>query len=346
MTTTVRIGGAEAAERQEGEATRPSHRYGCVAACVDGSPCAEGVLPHALALADALGSSVTLLHVLEDGVAAGVPTDAYEWTIRRREARSYLERLAAERAAEGTVVPTAMMEGSAAEEICDWAWDHGVDTTALCTHGSGGSPAWPLGATARKLVERAPSSLLLIPARTAAGRQPPRYRRIVVPLDGSRRAESVLPHATRVAAAHGAEMILVHVVPVPELTEIGPLTSEDQELRERVVKRNERVAAEYLDRLRARQAASGVQLRARVLRAGDVRNRLARWIEESGADLVVLHAHGRSERPDAPTGSVTAHLIRNTKTPLWILRPRPGAPLRRNEAAHREETRLPSQAAP
>ena len=87
-------------------------------------------------------------------------------------------------------------------------------------------------------------------------------------------------------------------------------------------------------------------MHARVVHSGDVRGRLARLVHETGADLVVLSAHGRSERLDTPVGSVTSYLIRHARIPLWILRPRPNAPLGSPARAHREETRLPSQAAP
>lgn len=345
MTTTIRVHDAEPSVREHGRPDPPTRPHGTVAVCLDGSPCAECALPHAVALAHALGAPITLLHVLE-GAGGESRADAFEWAMRRREAQSYLDRMAAEHRADGALLPTQMMEGSAAEAICDWGWSHDVETTCLCTHGAGGSPAWTLGATARKLLERAPGSLLLVPSGEASARGPARYRRILVPLDGSHRAESVLPLATKIAAAHGAEVLLVHVVPMPELTEIGPLSAEDLELRESVVRRNERVATEYLDRLRALHATSGARLLVSVQRGADVRDRLGRLVTESGADFVVLAAHGRSERCDAPVGSVALHLIRNARIPLWIVRPRPASPLRRDAAAHREENRLPSQAAP
>jgi nucleotide-binding universal stress UspA family protein len=167
---------------------------------------------------------------------------------------------------------------------------------------------------------------------------------VLVPVDGSPRAENVLPLAKRIARAQGAELLLAHVIPVPELTEIGPLDAEDLELRERLVRRNERVAGEYLDRLRARLADSDVSVRALVLRGGDPRNRLARLVLDEAVDLVVLSAHGRSARSDVPLGSVTAHLVAHAEAPLLILRPHPPAAMRRVAPPDQEAVRLPSQA--
>ena len=115
-----------------------------------------------------------------------------------------------------------------------------------------------LSSTARKLVEAVPGSLLLVPAdgdrRDGCAA---RYRRIMVPLDGSARAESVLPIATRLAKAHEAELLIAHVTPAPELTKVGPLTAQDLELEQRVIARNERVARSYLDQIRARLIRGG-----------------------------------------------------------------------------------------
>lgn len=317
-----------------------------VVACLDGSELGERVIPHALALAQALGSPLTLLRVLESKPSGGEPPDPLEWDIRRRESRDYVARLAGER--DGTEIPvdSELIEGPAAEEICQWTRHHGVGLTVLCTHGMRGETEWRLASTARKLVEGAPGSVLLVPAAARPQDRVARYRRLLVPVDGSPRAESVLPLAARIAASHGAELVLAHVVPVPELIETGPLDSEAVELRERLVRRNERVANEYLDRLRAQLAGSEVPVRALVLRGGDVRGRMVRLIADEGVDLVVLSAHGRSARADVPLGSVAGHLVAHAEAPLLIVRRRPAAAMRRVPPTEREGTRLPSQATP
>ncbi len=318
-----------------------------VAACLDGSELGERVIPHALGIAGALGAPLTLLRVLECAPTGELPPDPLQWDIRRREARGYLERLARERCGENEILEAELIEGQAAEQICLWAGKHQVDLTVLSTHGMGGRTDWSLSSTARKLVDRVPGSLLLVPTAAPAPGRVARYRRLLVPLDGSHRAESVLPLAAQLAAAHRAELLIAHVVPVPELTEIGPLEAEDLELRERLARRNERVANEYLDRLRARLAASDRPVRALVLRGGDVRSRLARLIADEAVDLVVLSAHGRSGRSDVPCGDVAAFLVGNIAIPLLMVRPRPSRRHHRvATASHPEGIRLPSQAAP
>jgi nucleotide-binding universal stress UspA family protein len=317
-----------------------------VSACLDGSELSERVIPHALAIALSLGAPLTLLRVVESKAPGEEPQDPLEWDLRRRESRDYVARLAGERDGVEIPVESEVIEGQAAEEICQWTRQHGVGLTVLCTHGARGETEWCLASTARKLVEGVPGSVLLVPAAAPPQARVARYRRVLVPVDGSPRAESVIPLATRIAASQNAELVLAHVVPVPELIETGPLDSETLELRERLVRRNERVANEYLDRLRAQLAGGEVPVRALVLLGGDARGRVARLIAEEAVDLVILSAHGRSARADVSLGSVAAHLVAHAEVPLLIVRRRPAATMRRAARTEREPARLPSQATP
>jgi nucleotide-binding universal stress UspA family protein len=310
---------------------RPVEPLYRIAVCLDGSTFGERLIPHATALARAMGGSLTLLQVLE-APPCGSTADPVEWEMRRSEARRHLLRLAEERGKAGAFLGTEVVEGQPADQLCHWASHHDVDVAVLSTHGAGGQSAWMLASTARKLVEAMPCSFLLVPA--ALGHVPEvHYRRVLVPLDGSARAESVLPLAMRVAAAERAELLLVHVVPVPELTEVGPPTGEDEALRERLLERNERVAAAYLDRLRTRLTADDSTVRTLLLRNGDARTRLLGVMADEEVDLVVLSAHGRGGRLEAPCGSVAGYLVAHASRPLLIVR-EPAACRARQAAMH------------
>lgn len=317
---------------------------GRVVACLDGSELGERALPHALAAAQALGAPLTLLRVLEQAPEGQGPADPMEWEIRRKEAREYLDRLAKGGAKSGAEVDAEVIEGKAAEEICRWTAHADAGLTVACTHGAGGHSPWTLASTARKLLDRAPGSLLLIPAASAAPEA--RYRRVLVPLDGSPQAESVLPIAVRIASAHEAELLVVHVVPLPELTELGPLDANDLELRDTIVRRNERVARMYLDRLRARLVESDGSLRMLILKDGDVAGRLARVAADERVDLMVLAAHGRGAGSSAPCGGVTADLIARSTVPLLIVRSQTSRSMRRASPQDALTARLPNLAAP
>jgi nucleotide-binding universal stress UspA family protein len=318
-----------------------------VAVCLDGSDLGERALPHALAVATGLGASLTLLRVLECAHGNAALPDPMEWELQRQEAHRYLDQLAAAGPAGAAAVDAVLLEGKAAEEICRWCGLREIDLTVVATHGASGRSPWALASTARKLLDRVPGSLLLVPAGTeATPAAAAHYRRLLVPVDGSLRAESVLPIALRIASAHDAELLVVHVVPTPELTACGPLGAEDLELRDRLVRRNEHVARDYLDHLRTGFSGAGVPLRMLLLQGGDAASRLARVAVDERVDLIVLSAHGSYTRASAPCGSVTADLVSLASVPLLIVRSRSNRAMRRAVAPEPATARLPHLAGP
>jgi nucleotide-binding universal stress UspA family protein len=293
-----------------------------VAACINQSAMIELVVPHALAIARAFGGRLTIVRVVEYGTAGEVPTDPLEWDIRRREAREQVEHIVRDNRSD---VPISgdVIESRAAVEICLWAERHQVDLMVLCPSDTPDRAEWPL---ARTLLDQMPGSVLIVHAPVTIHTLVGRYRRLLVPVDGSSRAESAVPLAARVAASAAAELLVAHVVPSPGLTEVGPPDAEDVELRERIAQRNLRVATTYLDRLRARFATTGSSPRTIVVRDGDVRTSLERLVEDEGVDLVVLSSHGHTGRAGVPYGSVTADLVLHSSAPLLIVRPRTTRP--------------------
>ena len=331
-----------------GSAT-PSVPFRRIAVCVDGSEMGDTVVRHAAGAAEAFSAPLTILRVLEpDSSADATPPDPLDWDVRQRAARADLDRLVSLARQRRIEVLAELIQGRAAEQICLWALQHSADLTVLASHGEHGRSAWTLSSTARKLVDGVPGSLLLVPADgDRQGGSPVRYRRIMVPLDGSTRAESVLPIATRLAMAHDADLLVAHVTPAPELTRVGPLTAQDLELEQRVIARNERVARGYLDQIRARMSEAGVTARVIVSRAGDARTRLARLARREGVDLIVASAYGRRGPRDTPCGSVTSHLLTHVATPLLVVRERPRRVMQRlSEGAARRavSVRPPAQA--
>ena len=298
-----------------------------VVACLDRSEHAAGVVSHAFAIAQALEVPVTLLQVLDAQPGKEVRPDPIEWDLRRHEARRILGKLAAAPVPSTTIAEIKLAEGATAAEICRFTCGQPDCLLVLGTHGESGSSQRGIGGTAHNVLDRAPGSILLVPIATSAA-PAPNYRRILVPVDGSTWAESVIPLAARLAKSTQAELILAHVVPTPELTETRPLEPRDLELRRDVVERNEQTARAYLDHVRSYIAAMGLAVRIVSMHGEDVRATLAGMIRIEAADLVVLSARGHRGRhhSDVPYGSVTAYLMTHSPVPMLIVRPSATAP--------------------
>ena len=204
---------------------------------LDRSVLAECVLPHVLAIARAFQSQVTLLSVLERDTRLDCTyrVDPLEWQIRKAEADEYLHSLAGRLHETRLPVKRRMLEGNAAEQIIDFAQSSGVNLIILSSHGQSGLTGWNVGSVVQKVLMRARTSIMIVRDYQRRSAEPAdlRYRRLLVPLDGSRRAGWVWPLATLLARTEGAEILLAHVVKPPEMPRRLPPTAEDAELVDR-----------------------------------------------------------------------------------------------------------------
>jgi len=284
---------------------------------------------HAAAVASALRTPLTIARIVAPP-PAGEPADPIDWHLRALEIRAELERFRAEVARIPLETRTDVLEACEPAQVRRWASAQALD---LIVTGSNGEDREGLADGLYPLLADGTISLLVVCGDSPAA-DAPLYARILVPLDGSARAESALPLALQLAHAHKAELLLVHAVPPLELTEVGPLSSEDLDLQQRVRRRNEEVARAYLERVRGWIAGSGQTARSVLVGNGDVRRHLADVIGRERVDLVVLSAHGHGAA-EGPYGSVAAYLIAHRTVPVLVRqdapdRPRPlkvGSPL-------------------
>lgn len=286
-----------------------------VLACVDDASSASAVAAHSLAVASSLGLEVTLGRVVESQDRFHSPADPIEWQLRNRRLRRDLERMAEEcglTSRQGSV----LLVGKPAEEFSSWARQNGATLLAVASRDAREKAG--LGSTAQRLLDRGDASLLLVPPMPVSGKV--RYRHIMVPIDGSARAESVLPVAQRIARAHGSELMLVHVVPRVEIMDVAH-TPHVRQLRQEIDGHNLRRARMHLDALRTRVQGAG--LKARIITSGpaDARSELRHIANHEDVDLVVMSSHGWTGLREVSCGSVTQYFALNCSAPLLIVRP-------------------------
>ncbi|MEX3007238.1 universal stress protein [Hoeflea sp. TYP-13] len=287
-----------------------------VVACIDGSPASTKVIPHANAIANALGGELSLVHVVESDNAQA-PYDPVEWDIRKRQADLYMTRIASRFDTGPNPISFKILEGRSAEQIGECTAGNAGDITAFC-RGSD-SAHHRLGETARRILESTPGSLLLVPA-TVPEADVVNYSRILVPLDGSSRAESAIPFAVRIAQQQNAEIILVHATPKLDFLGAAPQHVQDMELQEQLSRRSARLAAEYMKRTQTMLADCDVTIHCVLLKSGDVRRLLEDAIASQSADLLVMSSHGQSGYSDVPAGDVSSFILCRASTPVLLVR--------------------------
>ena len=310
---------------------RPRDGYGIrhILVCLDRSSYSEVCLPYAVFMAKTFGSKLTLLNVMQPAVdRSGAPTtDALGWEISRQEAMTYLGRHETAAAqASGQPVGVRLEQGHPAERIVAIAREVGADLTVLGSYGEGGVTSWNLGSTVQQALAVSRGSVLVARSTSVTpGVVAP--KRILVPLDGSLRTESVLPTVARIANANAADVLLVHVVPEP-LPSALLRDPADLALAQDLAGRLETRAKQYLEGLRDQLARDVASVRTLVLRNADERQSLLEIMRREGIDLVVLSAHGGTCNPARTFGSVAAHLLSHSMVSLLVLQDLPESELR------------------
>jgi nucleotide-binding universal stress UspA family protein len=323
-------------------------------ACLDRSELGEACLPYASFMARALGAELTLVHVMPspNDTEPGA-FDVLGWEISRREAEQYLARVQEDLERRGLAaesVRVALTQGQPSSRVLALERQLRPELTVLSRRGEGG-PAWNLGATVQRIIMNASGSVLLVPPDGATGAIPP--RRIMVPLDGSPRAECVLPIVLEAAREQGAEVLLVHVVSEPSSS--GVLAdAKTLDLARALASRLQAGGQSYLGQVRDQLLRVLPRVKVLVLRRADTHEALLDAARDEGADLIVLSAHGATCNAYHAFGSVTAHTLAHATLPVLILQDLPASerprsdrpPAGTGDSAGSGRTPLPSRAVP
>jgi nucleotide-binding universal stress UspA family protein len=293
---------------------------------LDGSQLADRVLPHVLAIASSFDAEITLLRVLEKnqtGTSAQL-FDLVNWQINKTRATLYLEKIKALIQKSKIQSRISVVEGLVADGITEYAQNQGMKLIVLSSHGRNGLTQWGISSITQKIILSAQTSLLIIRAHQYGSLlEAPFYRHILVPLDGSQRAENVLPSVTQLAHFHRSQIHLAQVVQIPEMARQMPPAREDVDLSSRIVARNQEEAEHYLEQLKSRSYLEGLSIKTHLLTSENAAVSLHQLVDQENIDMVALSAHGYSGNHQWPYGSMVNNFILYGKVPLLIVQDLP-----------------------
>ena len=298
---------------------------------LDGSTLSEGILPYVRALAPALGARVELLQIhpnmtyeleqLEDAEQASITAALEPVQLRlQHQSESYLSKVAGDLDGLGVETGIDVRFGPPAASIVEEAEQVEDTLIAMSTHGRAGVGRWIMGSVTDRVLHTTMTPLLVVhPERGAPSVDSVAdISTLIVPLDGSELAETVLPVAAAVAMATGASILLVRSLDAPSRSSLSVT-----ELASRGVSEGTLEEAETAEFLGARAAALREQGVADV-RTMVIRGNAAEEIEELARNtpdsMIVACTHGRSGVGRAVMGSVTDRLARHSGHPALILR--------------------------
>ena len=145
------------------------------------------------------------------------------------------------------------------------------------------------------------------------------FQRILVPLDGSKRAELALPLATRLARIWEGDLFLVRVVDT--LSEAGPTSAVGTAHLRDIEDQGKAEAVEYLAGKTARSEFTGARMHPLVA-SGEPASALLKVVRQEHIDLVVLCSHGLTGFKRWALGSVAQKVVRQCPVPVLLLRER------------------------
>jgi len=280
---------------------------------LDGSETAETALPYARALAGNLIIPVKLLGVIDISHYVSGDRARYLGTLidaallRNQE---YLKGVA--KTFPGASVEWTVEGGAPAEVIIAKAAGNQGTLLVMATHGRSGLNRFLLGSIAEKVLRGTASPLLLVratPGAQSAGVAT--LKSIIVPLDGSKLAESALPVAVAVAKKLDLEVVLfrAHHVPYNPTANFGE-----------VIARVRDETDKYLENAAAEVKKLGVSKVRYLTREGIASDEIIALARETAHTLIVMCSHGRTGMERWVLGSVTETVARHADAPVLVVR--------------------------
>lgn len=145
-----------------------------------------------------------------------------------------------------------------------------------------------------------------------------RYKKIVVPIDGSGLSKRAIPHALDIARNNDSEIILLHVFrpPAHEYTDIIALASQDDQIdgmRQQV--------KQYLVSIRNQLRQEKISCRVQMIEGVGTANLICEYINGEDVDLVVMSTRGHSGIVRFVFGSVAQKVLQGVRVPVMLVYP-------------------------
>ena len=145
------------------------------------------------------------------------------------------------------------------------------------------------------------------------------YTKLLIPLDGSKTAEQVLPFARILAATLKLPVELLDVIDISVMS--VHMASDKARYLDTMIAEGERVSREYLDEIAA--GLAGVKVSCRVTRGKPADAIIEHAAAEKGT-LIAMATHGRSGLDRWMLGSVAEKVLRGSHNPLFLVRAHEG----------------------
>lgn len=284
---------------------------------LDGSETAEAILPFAQEIATNVGAELLLVTAVQQ---VGVWDAALTLQVMDKEQAAAQQYLTDQVQKLGGKAKSSVIQGDAAEAILSTADKEKADLIAISTHGRSGLRRFLFGSVATKLLEASKVPVLFLHPKEGEdkGAPGPVIKKILVPLDGSDVAMSVMPTVEEFAKAMGATLVLFHAV--APLTVYPGFESAAVPAMNTVLDELQNQAKEILSRAAEKAKAAGVEATWIVVLDSAV-DGILRTGDDVKADLIAIGTHGRGGLGRMVLGSVADGVVRRSADiPCLVIR--------------------------
>jgi nucleotide-binding universal stress UspA family protein len=296
---------------------------------LDRSSLAEQAIGHAASIARESGASIDILLVHEPFPFAGYADLPWGGDADATAEEKYLEAVADELKSGAKVTATcSVLRGAPAEMIIRRAREVGADLIVMTSHGrTGFSRTW-LGSVADAVMRKSSIPVLILrPEQGTTNRRATArgVKRVLIPLDGSALATSVLEAATDLARAAHASITLLRVVPIVPIVmayeptlpvtslPVVPDEAATQQLLEDATTEIELVAQRLHEE-------TGIAIDAHAVVAEHTAQAIVDQAEARDIDVIAMSTHGRGASR-LLLGSVADKVLRSSRVPVLLYRP-------------------------
>ena len=300
---------------------------------LDGSPEAEQAIPYAQAVLPSGGNVLLFTAVSDLGTPMAGDPELTGWqrtpnpgqeaayATELNAARAALQQIVAQRPDSPANWTVEVALGDPATQILQTIAQRGADLVAMTTHGRGTLGRFVFGSVADRIVRTSPVPVLLVRPALTAATEGSVLARLLVPLDGSERAEAALPVAKGLAQRLAVPIQLVRATNSAQVLATlggsGPFpATPPADIYDRLGNDLENEATTYLSGVAKDLRAEGIDARWEV-GLGSPYAEIANAIKPG--DLLVMTSHGRGGVMRWLLGSVAEKLVREAPAPVLLV---------------------------
>jgi len=272
---------------------------------VDGSDPATAALDHALDIASEYGATVDAIHIADTNVPSQtrIGTDVVDALVH--EGATIVDAARERGEDRGVSMVTEVIQGEPTESIVEYADTYDCGLIVMGSRGQRNLGEYVLGSTTDRVVNRTERRVLTVRPTDTTVSYP--YETILVPTDGSQRANEAVELGSEIAASHGAGLHLLVVI-----DELPMGIGAESAVAEVDAEANPVIqsASDHVD--------TAVDVTTAV-RFGSIASEITEYANDAEADCIVMGTHGRQGFNERLLGSTTERVLRTTPVPVLTI---------------------------